>query len=118
MNLSLGVSSNSWESSANGKWKSDPNAFIFSLINGDKWPLKMRINSNRHKYAINCTSSSRFGPRFGIDICKAYNANINLASYSNLGKSYNHPQYAFGINGASTFLAGSNSSKSIIRNVR
>ncbi len=56
----------SWESSTDGKWKSDPNAFIFSLTNGDKWPLKMKVKTNIHKYAIYC--DSRWSPTFGNDI--------------------------------------------------
>ena len=102
----VGFTTVSWESSTNGKWKSDPNAFLFSLINKDKWPSKMEINPDEHGGAIFC--DSKFGPIFGDDICIANDANTTMDSYSVLGYTYNHPQYAFGTNGASTFLAGSN----------
>jgi hypothetical protein len=101
-----GFTTVSWESSTNGKWKSDPNAFIFSLTNGDKWPSKMEINPEEHEGAIFC--DSKFGPIFGDDICIANNANTTMNSYSVLGYTYSHPQHAFGTNGASSFLAGSN----------
>jgi hypothetical protein len=68
----------------------------------------MRINSNRHNYAIGCASvcGSTFGG--GHDICIiANNANKRLDSYSNLGDSYIHPQYTYGSNEAKSFLAGS-----------
>ena len=87
------------------KWKSDPNSFIFSLTNKDNRPLKIKIDSNRHKYAICCNSS--FGPKFGDDIHIANNANSTMDSFSNLGSTYKHPQYAYGTNEAATFLAGS-----------
>jgi hypothetical protein len=46
-----------WESSTNGKWKSDPNAFIFSLTNKDNKPVKMKIiDPNKHHRAITCHS--------------------------------------------------------------
>jgi hypothetical protein len=92
-----------WESSY--KWKSDPNAFLFSLTNNENKPLKIKIDSNKHQYAIRCFSGC--GPSFGFDIHIADNANIRMDSFSNLGFSYKHPQYAFGTDVAQTFLAGS-----------
>jgi hypothetical protein len=94
-----------WESSAGGKWKSDANAFIFSLTNKDSKPLKMKINPNQHQYAICCHSS--FGPRFGYDIGIANNSNTTIDSCSYLGHTFPHPQYKYGTNEALTFLAGS-----------
>jgi hypothetical protein len=92
-----------WESSV--QWKSDPNAFIFSLTNKDNTPLKMKINPNKHEYAIECHSS--FGPTFGcFEIRIANNSNTTMGSFSNLGDSYSHPQYERGTNEAETFLAG------------
>jgi BTB/POZ domain-containing protein KCTD9 len=87
-------------------WKSDPNAFLFSLTNKDNQPLKMKINPNAHQYAIQCNLS--YGPIFGrCDIAIFNNANKSMESWSNLGVSYKHPQYAQGTNEAETFLAGS-----------
>jgi hypothetical protein len=92
-----------WDSS--GRLKSDANAFIFSLTNGDNQLLKMKIDPNKHQYAICC--NSLFGPTFGHDIKIFNNANTTMDNYSNLGFSYQHPQYAHGTNEAETFLAGS-----------
>jgi hypothetical protein len=92
-----------WDSTS--EWKSDPNAFLFSLTNKDNKPLKMKINPYKHEYAIRCYSS--YGPIFGFDIRIANNANTTMDSYSNLGWVYKHPQYGYGTNEAQTFLAGS-----------
>jgi hypothetical protein len=100
-----GFTSVSWESSAIDKSKSDPNAFIFSLTNKDNRPVKMKIDPNYHHRAIYCCH--KFGPVFfgGIWICN--NANTTIDSFSNLGKIFPHPQYAYETNEAKTFLAGS-----------
>jgi len=100
-----GFTSVSWESSAIDKSKSDPNAFLFSLTNKDKRPLKMKVDPNQHEYAINC--DSKYGPSFGGDICIVNNANTTMDSYSDLGCYYKHPQYEYWTNEARTFLAGS-----------
>jgi hypothetical protein len=86
-------------------FKSDPNAFIFSLTNKDNQPLKMKVDPDRHKYAIGC--HSRYGPTFGNDVCIENKANTEMECCSLLGHSYKHPQYAHGTNEAKTFLAGS-----------
>jgi hypothetical protein len=87
-------------------YKSDPNAFIFSLTNKDNKLLKMKIDSNSHQYAIQCSLS--FGPIFGgCDLVIANNSNTTTNSWSNLGLFYSHPQYADGTNEAKSFLAGS-----------
>ena len=67
----------------------------------------MKIDPNRHKHAIGCHSD--YGPSFGgfFDIRIVNNANITMDSFSNLGKSYTHPQYAYGTDEAKTFMAGS-----------
>ena len=98
-----GFTSASWDSFSGDK--SDPNAFIFSLTNKDNKPLKMKIDPNRHEYAIYCHSVC--GPTFGDDIVIENNANTTMDSYSYLGYSYKHPQYAWRTNEADTFLAGS-----------
>jgi hypothetical protein len=105
-----GFTTVSWESSALGKWKSDPNAFIFSLTNKYNKPLKMKIDPNSHEYAIFCHSG--YDPTFGSDIKIVNHANTTMDSYSNLGNCYDHPKYAKGASTiqtdeASTFLAGS-----------
>jgi hypothetical protein len=87
------------------QWKSDANAFIFSLTNKDNQPLKMNIDPYMHHRAILC--DSKFGPTFGGDIIIDNNANTTRDSWSNLGFAYRHPQYERGTNEARTFLAGS-----------
>jgi len=98
-----GFTTVSWESS--GRWKSDPNAFIFSLTNRDNQPCKMKSDPARSQFSIYCDSDN--GPSFGVDIHIADNANTTDESYSDLGDCYKHLQYAEGTNEAKTFLAGS-----------
>ena len=102
-----GFTSASWESCDTGKNKSDSNAFLFSLTNKDNKPCKMKIQP--FNYAIIC--HSKRGPAFGIvcidDICIADNANTNTNSFSSLGHSFKHPQYAENTNEAHSFLASS-----------
>jgi hypothetical protein len=101
-----GFASVDWESCPKpGKAKSDPNAFIFSLTNKDNRPLKMKIDPDRHHYAIGCYS--KYGPIFGGDIQIFNNANTTMDSFSNLGFAYKHPQYEYFTDEADTFLAGS-----------
>jgi len=67
----------------------------------------MEINPNHTDMAIYCDDG--YGPSFGDgrDIKIANNANTTMKSYSKLGYSYRHPQYAQETNEAKTFLAGS-----------
>jgi hypothetical protein len=92
-----------WESSTSGKWKSDPNAFIFSLTNKDNKPVKMKIiDPNKHQSAIRC--HFEYGAHFVYGFCIANNANTTTDGYSNLGLTYSHPQYAYETNEAKTFF--------------
>ena len=59
----------------------------------------------QHKCAIVCFSE--YGTTFGDDIRIVNNANTRKDSYSNMGFTYKHPQYACGTDEAKTFLAGS-----------
>jgi hypothetical protein len=79
-------------------------SFIFSLINLDNRPLKIKWSQN---YAIYCEKNH--GPTFGggYDLFIGDKSNTNITSYSGLGHSYIHPYYAYGSNEAKTFLAGS-----------
>ena len=58
-------------------------------------------------FAIHACSG--YGPLFGaghdLHICN--NSNTSDRSHSNLGLSYNHPNYAYDSNQAKSFLAGS-----------
>jgi hypothetical protein len=82
------------------QFKSDPNAFLFSLTNKDNQPSKMRqLNTIK---SILCHSG--YGPTFGLnDIYICDFANSTVGSYSNLGSSYQHPQPSQG----QSYLAGS-----------
>ena len=102
-NIFGGFASAAWDSSS--KYKQDGNAFLFSLVNQDNKPLKMK--TIKPEYAIYCHSS--YGPTFGFgfDIHIASNSNSNTTSYSNLGHTYKHPQYAQETTQSQSFLAGS-----------
>ncbi len=94
-----GFTSIDWGSSSG--WKSDPNAFLFSLTNKDNHPCKMRqISTNK---SIFCYSI--YGPIFGggYDICICNYANTKAGSFSILGVSYQHPRPSQG----HSYLAGS-----------
>ena len=84
--------------------KTDPNAFIFSFINKDNRPLLMKCQDPAT--AIYCHNG--FGPLFGIGnyIRIQDNSNLNDENYSDLGKTYRHPEYVHGSQEAKSFLAG------------
>ena len=90
-----------------GNYVNDPEAFIFSLINSKKTPMKFDCKSP--EYAIYCISTH--GPTFGgghdIHICN--NSNTTQSSYSNLYHSYKNDQLNLtnGSEEAKSFLAGS-----------
>jgi len=94
-----GFASINWESS--GGYKSDPNAFLFSLTNKNNQPRKMR--QIRTSVPVICQSC--YGPTFGgghdLFICDY--AKRLAGSYSKLGNSYQHPQPSQG----PSYLAGS-----------
>jgi hypothetical protein len=94
-----GFASINWDSSY--QYKSDPNAFLFSLENKDNQPCKIRQNNKIH--SIYC--HSRCGPTFGAghDLYICNSANKSASSRSYLGGSYQHPQPLQG----ESYLAGS-----------
>jgi hypothetical protein len=71
-----GFTTANWDSSS--EYKSDPNAFIFSLTNKDNKPIKMKINLNKNQSAIYCCSG--YGPSFGEDICVGNDAKSTLCN--------------------------------------
>jgi hypothetical protein len=80
------------------RFKTDSNAFIFSLKNKDNKPCKIR--STQPSLSIRCGPSQ--GPSFGFqDITLTDSVN-----YSALGSYYHHSKYARGSHEAKTFLAG------------
>ncbi len=70
------------------KFKKDEKAFLFSLMNKENKPLKINVSE-----AI--VSTSNHGPLF----CDDKDLNTSdlfkkiFCGYSNLGKSYKHPEY-------------------------
>ena len=104
-NIFGGFTSASWDGLS--EYKSDANAFLFSLTNRENKPLKMKIKFNQHQNAIFC--NSEYGPTFGFghDIYIDNNANTTMNSYSFLGSTYKHPKYGYGKDEAQTFFSGS-----------
>ena len=90
-----------------GIWANDPEAFIFSLINSKKTPMKFDCKSPQ--YAIYCRADC--GPTFesGSDIHIYNNSNTTKPSYSNFYYSYKNDQLnlTFGTEEAKSFLARS-----------
>ena len=93
-----------WDQS--NTYKTDPNAFLFSLTNKENNPLLMNIIPGKESLAIYGASVS--GPRFGggSDLVISDNANTNSNSFTNLGHSYKHTYYAPGTNDVKFFMAG------------
>jgi hypothetical protein len=98
----------------------DEKAFIFSLINNDNKPLKIKVS--KPSSAIHCRS--HFGPVFGGSFInekgkETLRGDLRIGgkvcsvtgmvedSYSYLGENYKHPLYEFGTSEANAFLAGS-----------
>jgi hypothetical protein len=101
-NVFGGYTEQSWLSTNN--WKDDPNSFIFSLVNQDYIPLKMKWSKG---FGIYCNKNNGPAFGFGTDLKIANRSNINTYSYSYLGSSYVHPIYDKGSDKAKSFLAGS-----------
>jgi hypothetical protein len=97
-----GYASIPWVNS--GGYRDDPDAFLFSLINRDHEPVKLR----QFKCGQSIFCDPAFGPVFGgCDLKIANNAHLTDSGYSYLGSSYAHPRYAYGSAEAKSFLAGS-----------
>jgi hypothetical protein len=104
-NIFGGYTEQLWDSTSGHR--ADKNAFLFSLVNKDKQPIKMKIKEP--SYAIYC--HSKFGPTFGHTHCDLIikdNSNVRACNSSvDFGQTYPHPTYAHGSNEAKSFLAGS-----------
>ena len=99
-----GYTAVAWDCSST--YKTDPNAFIFSLVNVRSTPLLIPVKVNSI-YSIICNAT--YGPTFGvgIDLYIANNSNTETTSYSNLGHCYDFKLFSYGSNEAQWFLAGS-----------
>jgi hypothetical protein len=97
-----GYTEATWE--GNDICKEDPNAFIFSLVNDDNKPIKMKIPNQNIQNAIYCHPF--IGPTFS-----GFGGDFNISSDSNTNEfsrsTYQHPNYQLGSNEAQNFLAGS-----------
>jgi hypothetical protein len=84
-------------------WQYDSNAFLFSLVNSYKTPVKMIVTNPQ--YAIFAYPS--YGPTFG-NAHDLYISSDGLSCNSNLGYSYQVPSFlTSGTAAAQSFLAGS-----------
>ena len=93
-----------WDSS--GTFKTDANAFIFSLENAHCSPQLIQLKAgNKLTLCCNPAYGSVFGG--GNDIFISNISNWSSQSYSNLGSSFDFPLYACGTVEAQSFLAGS-----------
>jgi hypothetical protein len=100
-NIFGGYTEQSWAHN-DDNWRTDLNAFIFSLINQLNRPLKIKCDVP--KYSIR--SDKDYGPCFGLgDLIISKKS--NPCGLSQLGLCYTHPDYEVGSNEALSFLAGS-----------
>jgi hypothetical protein len=117
-NIFGGYTNACWDSNKICHYKYDSEAFLFSLVNVHKQPVKINISQNFEK-AIYC--SKRYGIAFGSEATELavppFNENDMRNGYSNLGKSRMSTCYQLGNNSQlnnitqrafSDFLAGSN----------
>jgi hypothetical protein len=106
-NVFGGYTEQDWTPSDN-LMKSDLNSFIFSLINKENKPIKLKcLNAEKAIYG-----GTDYGPAFGYGpVIRIHNnSNMNTNSWSNLGVTgsvYKHPEYAENSAEAKSFLAGS-----------
>ncbi len=102
-NVFGGYTEKTWKADSPTGYKSDPNAFLFSFINLDNKPLKIKC-CNKERAIYGRSEPLEFGD---FDLYIADKSNTNTHSKSNLGKSYDHPFYCVGSDKAQSFLAGS-----------
>jgi len=100
-NVFGGYTEQSW--SGQSCFKVDSNAFLFSLVNNLKKPIKLKCIFPEN--AIVCNPS--YGPIFGSghDLLIADKSNLKNINTSSLGHSYSYPEYRFGYD-IDKFLAG------------
>jgi len=103
-NVFGGYTEQDWSGSC---FKSDLNAFIFSLKNSDNKPIVMKCLENRSAICCSTTCGVIFGNNSSCDILLCDNSDKVKGSGSNLGSSYKHPNYEFDTDEANSFLAGS-----------
>lgn len=107
-NVFGGFAEQAWNS--NNVSVTDPNSFLFSLINKEGRAFKA-ICSDGGKNALGCFS--QMGPVFGAskgkrDICIKTNSNTGQESYAEFGNQYKFRDYPIGKLETKTILAGTN----------
>ena len=115
-NLFGGYIGGAW--SKDDEWMEDKNAYLFSLINKDDNPLKIKCSvpekaaiGPRDTRIIQIYGSCPVGGG-GHDLLLSADSNVKRSA-SNLGNSYKHPVYALGSTQAREFLAGSKNFKTL-----
>jgi hypothetical protein len=103
-NVFGGYTSVSWDSVS--KYKSDPNAFLFSLVNKTNSPVKINIGSIGGAEAICC--SGECGPTFGAgpDLYIQSHGNTGEHNFSNLGRTYANANYRYGASESKLLMTG------------
>ena len=103
-NVFGGYTDKAWIS--DNQYYSDPNAFLFSLVNKYGKPFKVKVSLNDDEAIY---SNGEFGPTFGYghDIKITSKSNLNWDSYSNFGYTYKHSDYLIGTKEAQSIMAGS-----------
>ena len=98
------------------KWMKDENAYLFSFINKDDKPLKIKCSVPEDAAEGSSDTYIQFYGSLlvgGADLALSAYSNVNEDSYSELGGSYSHPDYAFGSTQARELLAGSEPLKTL-----
>jgi hypothetical protein len=91
--------------SRSNQYKSDSNAFIFSLINKDNMPCKMKTTNPIKSICCQVDCGPIFGE--GHEIYVANHSNLDAESHSSLCQTYKNERFKVGSNEATSFLAGS-----------
>lgn len=104
-NIFGGYTEAKWDKS--NSFKTDKHAFLFSLLNAEKTPVKVKISAGNEDDAIYC--DGLLGPIFGAgnDICIRDRADYYTDNYSYFGSTYCLPNYPASSERAKCFLAGS-----------
>ena len=93
-----GYTEQTWE--ANGIYKNDDKAFLFSFTNNEKYPIKIP----EHAIVANTNYLVVYGS--GHDICIHDNCNTNNSNYSNFPTSYSSSKYTSITQESKAYLAG------------
>eukprot|EP00823_Brevimastigomonas_motovehiculus_P003647 TRINITY_DN225_c0_g1_i6.p1 TRINITY_DN225_c0_g1~~TRINITY_DN225_c0_g1_i6.p1 ORF type:complete len:506 (-),score=134.07 TRINITY_DN225_c0_g1_i6:201-1718(-) len=81
-NIFGGYTSKSWKPTTTSSYASDPESFLFSLVNKQNKELKLpaSTSSTNHIYT-NSSYGPVFGSAFNLYVCSSFNTNSNYNSY-------------------------------------